>query len=293
MAKQKHMDLLNVPASPTEFKMSGKYLRKELHNQFKGQRQHGISTPAAHSFVFLFTDLETEEYGYSDQFLGNGIFVYSGEGQQGDMTMDGGNRRILKHEENGDSLYVFERVDQANGADVVAFDGEYEYIDHHWEKAPDDNGIMREALRFRLAPIGRVEADINKDRADQLSPGELFQEARENVGGSSSSKQSSSTGGSAGGISYPRSELVRDCALRAADGVCQGCDNEAPFVGKDGEPFLEVHHMHRRSDGGLDMPENVIAICPNCHRQVYYGKTGDELNEQLIQKAAARNRRFS
>lgn len=286
------MEILDVPASPDEFSMSGTYLRKELHDQFKGQRQHGISTPAAHPFIFLFTDIETEEYGYSDQFLDNGLFVYSGEGQRGNMTMDGGNRRILEHEKNGDSLYVFERVDEVNGADVVTFDGEYEYIDHHWEKAPDDDGIMREALRFKLAPVGGVGADLTEDQADQLSLEELFQKAEENAS-HSNPNHSGSTSGTTGSSSYTTSELVRDCALRAADSVCQGCENEAPFVDKKGEPSLEVHHMHRRSDGGLDVPENVIAICPNCHREVHYGKTGNELNEQLIQKAAARNRCFS
>lgn len=277
------MDISDVPSNPT-FEIGARYLRKELHNQFKGQRQHGISTPASESFIFIFTDPDSEEYGYSDRFLDNGLFVYSGEGQVGDMTMDGGNERILNHRENGDSLYIFEKVGEQNGADVVTYDGEYEYVDHYWERAPDDNGEMRDAIRFKLAPAGGIETELDAEEASGLSLEELFERAKESERGEVSTTSSSS------GESYTRSDLVRDFALRAAEGICQGCEEEGPFVDKDGERFLEVHHLYRVSDGGVDEPENVIAICPNCHREVHYGRYGDELNNSLIEKAEARNR---
>jgi len=86
--------------------------------------------------------------------------------------------------------------------------------------------------------------------------------------------------------------MVKEFALRHADGVCQGCNQEAPFVDESGEPFLEVHHLHRRSDGGADEPENVIALCPNCHRRVHHGQDGKEFNRQLIEKAKDRNKKI-
>jgi 5-methylcytosine-specific restriction enzyme A len=80
------------------------------------------------------------------------------------------------------------------------------------------------------------------------------------------------------------SEVVREYALRVAAGVCQGCEDEAPFVGNDGEPYLEVHHLYRRSDGGPDHPDNIVALCPNCHRRVHHGKDGDEFNQERISR---------
>jgi 5-methylcytosine-specific restriction protein A len=77
--------------------------------------------------------------------------------------------------------------------------------------------------------------------------------------------------------------VVREYVLRAADGVCQGCGEDAPFVGEDGEPYLDVHHLHRRSDGGADHPDNVVALCPNCQRWVHYGEDGEEFNRELIE----------
>lgn len=83
-----------------------------------------------------------------------------------------------------------------------------------------------------------------------------------------------------------RSEIVKRFALRIADGTCQGCGNEAPFADTSGEPYLEVHHLHSRADGGPDSPDNVLAICPNCHRQVHHGQNGTEFNQKLIETAA-------
>ncbi|WP_254768040.1 HNH endonuclease [Salinilacihabitans rarus] len=279
------MEISNVPQKPN-FVVGERYLRKELHNQFKGQRQYGISTPSSESFIFIFTDPDSEEHGYSDRFLDNGLFVYSGEGRLGDMTLDGGNERILKHKENGDSLLVFEKVGEQNGADVVTYDGEYEYVDHYWERAPDDNDEMRDAVRFKLEPQGGLETSLDESEVGTLSDDELFKRAKQSAPGKSVTTTTSTR------TPYTRSDLVRDFALRMADGICQACSEEAPFVSQKGEPYLEVHHLYRVSDGGVDDPENVIAICPNCHREVHHGRNGDDLNERLIETAEKRNERL-
>lgn len=66
-----------------------------------------------------------------------------------------------------------------------------------------------------------------------------------------------------------------------ADGVCQGCGEDAPFIAKNGDPYLEVRHITRRSDGGADAPKNVIALYPNCHRRIHEGRDGDEFNQSF------------
>ncbi|MDP2165535.1 MAG: HNH endonuclease signature motif containing protein [Hydrogenophaga sp.] len=60
--------------------------------------------------------------------------------------------------------------------------------------------------------------------------------------------------------------------LRRASGVCEQCNQGAPFFRlTDGTPYLEVHHRVRLSQGGADSVENAIAVCPNCHRSYHYG----------------------
>lgn len=61
-------------------------------------------------------------------------------------------------------------------------------------------------------------------------------------------------------------------ALFRANGICQMCKKNAPFNrNSDGTPYLEVHHIIPLAEGGLDSLDNVIALCPNCHREKHYG----------------------
>lgn len=44
---------------------------------------------------------------------------------------------------------------------------------------------------------------------------------------------------------------------------------EAPFQDSMGNPFLESHHIDWLSREGKDSIENVMALCPNCHRKMH------------------------
>ncbi|HCD36750.1 MAG TPA: HNH endonuclease [Chlorobium sp.] len=71
---------------------------------------------------------------------------------------------------------------------------------------------------------------------------------------------------------YQRNPDIVVEALHRAEGFCENCKNPAPFKrASDGTPFLEVHHIRSLSDGGEDTLENVVALCPNCHREKHYG----------------------
>ncbi|MGJ8745916.1 HNH endonuclease [Polaribacter sp.] len=73
---------------------------------------------------------------------------------------------------------------------------------------------------------------------------------------------------------YIRNSDVVAEVLDRANGVCEYCENEAPFKkDSDGIGFLEVHHIIPLSENGLDTVENCTALCPNCHRHAHYGKT--------------------
>ncbi|WP_442876591.1 HNH endonuclease [Endozoicomonas sp. GU-1] len=72
---------------------------------------------------------------------------------------------------------------------------------------------------------------------------------------------------------YQRDPKVKAWVLKEANGYCECCDSEAPFLNADGEPFLEVHHLRHLADGGSDRVTNAIALCPNCHREFHYGQS--------------------
>jgi predicted HNH restriction endonuclease len=71
---------------------------------------------------------------------------------------------------------------------------------------------------------------------------------------------------------FIRNPDVVALALIRAEGKCGKCGENAPFLKKkDQEPYLEVHHKKPLAQGGLDIVENTIVLCPNCHRECHYG----------------------
>ncbi|MDF4355189.1 HNH endonuclease signature motif containing protein [Vibrio parahaemolyticus] len=74
---------------------------------------------------------------------------------------------------------------------------------------------------------------------------------------------------------YRRDPDVVAEALYRAEGFCEKCKEKAPFIKRsNGEPYLEIHHIIPLSQGGLDSLENVISLCPNCHREIHFGPAG-------------------
>jgi HNH endonuclease len=73
---------------------------------------------------------------------------------------------------------------------------------------------------------------------------------------------------------FIRSDQVQKAAVAASGGKCGDCKQDAPFKTSGGEPFLEVHHIVPLGKGGADTLDNVIALCPNCHRSRHYGPNG-------------------
>ena len=83
---------------------------------------------------------------------------------------------------------------------------------------------------------------------------------------------------------YYRDPVVRAWILENANGTCEACDSDAPFLLPDGFPFLEVHHMIPLASGGPDTIDNTIALCPNCHRRVHLSKDKDLFKHNIYNR---------
>ena len=89
-------------------------------------------------------------------------------------------------------------------------------------------------------------------------------------------------------MQYYRDPKVRAWALQRAAGYCELCEMPAPFMTEEDDLFLESHHLIWLSQGGPDTPENTAALCPNCHRQMHYGKNRIQLRESLSKSILAK-----
>lgn len=80
---------------------------------------------------------------------------------------------------------------------------------------------------------------------------------------------------------YLRDANVVAYVLNAAGDYCESCGGKAPFLKKNGEPYLEIHHVLPLSKGGTDTITNTVAICPNCHREAHYSDKKEDLVSKL------------
>jgi hypothetical protein len=124
------------------------HLRSELHVQFGGNPRAGIC-PTKSGLVLIFSDPASgKPFGYdSHDYLADGIYHYTGEGRVGDQLFVRGNKAILQNRE----LLLFSRVDQK----TWRFVGEVRLAEPPFltAKAPDQKGLEREVIVFRLKPV--------------------------------------------------------------------------------------------------------------------------------------------
>lgn len=89
---------------------------------------------------------------------------------------------------------------------------------------------------------------------------------------------------------FARSAEVRRLVLERATGSCEYCGVEG-FRTAAGSIYLETHHVVPLSENGSDAANNVVAICPNHHRQAHYGEHRDTLRTELLSHLAAQGGR--
>lgn len=254
----------------------------DINVPYGGSRQSGISTSKRTSAIFLFTGNSGAQYGYRDAFDAHGVFSYTGEGQVGDMQLTKGNLSITNHARDGRALHVFESLGKGEGQKYV---GEFAYVSHRFQRGPDREGNDRQIIVFHLVPVGRETDDVPLEEIGAFpssAPTLDLAEARKRALSAFGANEGSG-GKEAKKKLYVRSRAVRDYVLLRSRGECESCHEPAPFKRVDGSPYLEPHHTTRVSDGGLDHPRFVGAICPTCHREIHHGLDGKRRNAELTE----------
>lgn len=87
----------------------------------------------------------------------------------------------------------------------------------------------------------------------------------------------------ASGWTYDRDPEIRAAVMRRAEGKCEFC-GELGFSRSGGGRYLECHHIIALAKDGADRMTNVIALCPNHHREAHFGERQAALEKEMIQK---------
>lgn len=260
--------------------------RDDIHGRLGGQQQGGICTPANHPVIIIFTGESGEAHGYADGWTKEGTYRYFGEGQTGDMTFKAGNRAIRDHLADGKDLLMFKTLGKGKG---VRYMGQFVCCGFSYEPAPDRKRDMRQAIVFELAPADGEPVEA-LDVMDAIAPQASLDELRKRALAAANTTPQSK-GKEARRSYYQRSDAVRQYVLARASGACEGCKQPAPFMNRKGQPYLEPHHIRRLTDGGPDDPRYVIALCPNCHREVHSGVEGEKRNHEFQSAVASKEGR--
>ena len=82
-----------------------------------------------------------------------------------------------------------------------------------------------------------------------------------------------------------RSTKVIRAALEEKNYVCELDSSHITFMGKDGKPYMQAHYLVPLAYANdfqvsLDVAENVICLCPNCHALLSYADK--DIREQRI-----------
>ena len=83
------------------------------------------------------------------------------------------------------------------------------------------------------------------------------------------------------GYSYKRDPKVRAHVIKRSKGRCEYCGKEG-FLMVNGERFVEAHHIISLAEQGPDTIDNVIALCPDHHRQAHFGADAEALEQEFL-----------
>lgn len=242
-----------------KLKYGDKLTNEEMREIFQCGNMGGMRRSRKNGTLVIISD-ETKGL-YRDEWK-DGVLHYTGMGKTGDQKLEGNqNITLYNSRTNGVEVHLFEVEERA----VYTYTGVVELASvPYQDEQLDVNGNMRKVWIFPLKLSDTSENNVKADSLERfvkkLSNAELVKKIK-----NSSSKKVTEVERQ----EYYRDPNLKEYVKRIADGKCQCCSGPAPFDDKVGNPYLEEHHVRPLASGGSDTIDNVVALCPNCHRRVH------------------------
>ncbi len=125
---------------------------------------------------------------------------------------------------------------------------------------------------------------VKNEDLNEFKSSKQLQKLRKKAEDAASDNPRRETSKATTGSNYQRAKPITNFVKARADGICEACGEAAPFQNKDGEPYLESHHVDELGKGGKDHPAKVVALCPTCHKRVHHWDKKEQFNQQLREK---------
>jgi len=254
------------------------YHHSKITSVFGGQTQGGMRRNKDANTLHLIID-HTKPSPYQDKWVGD-IIHYCGMGQTKEQNINGAQNKTLNESNiNGAGVYLSEVFKKT----YYHFQGRVKLVaEPYQEQQLDKNGDLRNVWIFPLQLIDKhnpvdkfklahiLARRVKKNKG--LTADELIQKIDEKDKRKPGKRSTRSN-------YYQRDEDVISYTLLRAKGICELCEERAPFVNSDGTGFLEVHHIQHLANDGDDNIENTVALCPNCHRKMHILGSKKDINK--------------
>lgn len=250
-----------------QLEIGKEYSNAEIVEIFKVGMMGGMRRSHSKNALVLISFHDGIERIYNDYWKDD-ILYYTGHGQSGDQELGGQNKTLAESDSNGITVYLFE----------MYYSQRYQYrgivklaAKPFTETECDVDGIERKVWKFPLklvntseymdiVTVDEQEAHLSKQVVENLGSAlTLFASASKMVlSGSEVTVKAKKT---------QTNPVIGEYARLRADGHCELCGQEAPFIYR-GRPYLELAHLIPLSENGKDSISNVAALCSNCHRKL-------------------------
>lgn len=247
--------------------VGGIYRNNEIANAFGCATQGGMRRSHITNSLVIFSDHTGADY--EDKWIvdsdGDDILLYVGMGKadRGDQNINFGQNITLKESNiNGVAIYLFEAYERSRHM----FRGRVRLVAKPYQDTQADRLVWIFPLKivdkdfFISEKVIKQSDEKKRKEAERLSSTVLLERAKK-VGGQSRRTVKSQV--------YIRDVYVAEYTKRRANGICDLCCQPAPFNDKNGNPYLESHHVHWLSRGGEDTIYNTVALDPSCHKKVH------------------------
>lgn len=224
---------------------------------------------------------------YQDRWEG-GVLHYTGMGPSGHQDINYAQNRTLA-ESKGTKIPVY--LVEALEPQKYTVVGQVELAaPPYQEEQPDDQSQPRQVWMFPLRvlrgaiPALSVAQAVNIEAAHSRLAGKMSLaelKVRAELAKKTPARRTAQT------TAFVRDAAVAELAKRLAQGVCDLCGKDAPFLRRSNEPYLECHHVVWLAKGGEDRIENTVALCPNCHRRMHVLNSPPDI-EKLTVRIAGR-----
>lgn len=249
----------------------------ELMKEFSVANSGGMRKSNKNNVLVIISD-HTKGL-YDDKYYGNELH-YTGMGLEGDQELNyRQNKTLAESNKNGVDVHLFEVFK----AKEYIYRGMVKLCKEPYQEIQlDKNNNERTVWMFPLIIIDSediIDSSVY-DICYENKIKEIKKMSRKNLERLVKEKNNVKTSyRTIKTTTYIRDPYIAEYAKLRADGFCQLCEEKAPFYTKNNKPYLEAHHLKWLSKGGTDTIDNVVALCPNCHRKMHELNDKDDIKK--------------